>query len=90
MGAFWIGALCGAPVGAALAALTRLLWIRRHHQPMTDIDLAQADSGTRRAALSTHAEVMRQQVAHFADTLAGDDLVLRERLRRFEWGGSRS
>lgn len=90
MGAFWIGALCGAPVGAALAALTRLLWIRHHHQQVTDIDLADADSGTSRAALTTQAEVMRQQVAHFADTLAGDDLVLRERLRQFEWGGHHS
>lgn len=89
MSAFWIGALCGAPVGAALAAFARLLWIKRHHQPMTDIHLA-ADSGTCRAALTTHAETMRQQVAHFADTLAGDDLVLRERLRRFECGGGPS
>ncbi len=90
MSAFWIGALCGAPVGAALAALTGLLWINRHHKPMTDICPADADSNTSRAALTTHAEARRQQVAHFADTLAGDDLVLRERLRQFEWGGSRS
>lgn len=36
--------------------------------------------------VTAHARLRERQLAEFADHLAGDDLVLRERLRRFEGG----
>lgn len=36
-----------------------------------------------------HAAAMREQVRLYGDSLAGEDLTLRERLRRFEQDGPR-
>ena len=46
----------------------------------------EATSATEPDTTATHARLRERQLADFADQLAGDDLVLRERLRRFEGG----
>lgn len=60
------------------------LRIRRllgHEGPVT---LTQTDRDALASEFAVHTTAVREQVAQFADELAGDDPVLRARLRRFE------
>lgn len=46
----------------------------------------EATPATEPDTTAAHARLRARQLAEFADQLAGDDRVLRERLRRFEGG----
>lgn len=79
-----VSLLSGGLIGAASTALV-YEW-RRRATPRYAEQLTEEDRDVITAQFAAHSADMRQQVAHFADTLAGDDLVLRERLRTFEPG----
>lgn len=89
MSGFWFGVLCGAPAGAALAVLTGYLRAKAHASSWEVPGLTDSDRAVLVEEFTTHARAMQQQVARFADTLAGDDVVLRERLRNFEGHGGK-
>lgn len=77
------GVVVGTCIGAALTALAV-----RWHQRRKPIPAVSAD-GDRDAVASqfaSHAAELHRQIERLADVLAGDDAVLRERLRRFEPG----
>lgn len=87
MSAWWAfaGGLGGGLAASALVALWawRRGWIRTDHVSVSsEQEDAVADEFRR------HAEAVATQVSGFADHLADGDLVLRERLRRFERGGT--
>lgn len=50
--------------------------------------LSEADYQVLAGEFQRHAEAVQAQVSRYADTLAGDDPVLRQRLRRFEGGAT--
>lgn len=82
MNEFWIGAAAGAPAGVALTALAAAaLW---RYQRSTVEQLTDQDREVVAEEFRTHAEAMQRQVSEYGDALAAGDLVLRERLRRFE------
>lgn len=54
--------------------------------PDDRIVLSEADYQILAGEFQRHAEAVQAQVSRYADTLAGDDPVLRQRLRRFEGG----
>lgn len=80
--------VAGLALGAGLSAVGMVVGMRRHRvdpdaRPLTDTDREAVAT-----EFATHAEAVRRQVSEYADALAGDDAVLRERLRRFEDGES--
>ncbi|MDO9381070.1 MAG: hypothetical protein Q7T56_19670 [Nocardioidaceae bacterium] len=83
---FWQGALLGTPLGAGLTLLT-VVTLRRQQKPIEYERLTEADHTALTDEFATHAEAMQRQVSEYADSLAAGDLVLRERLRRFEVDG---
>lgn len=78
-----VGLVGGGLIGAALTAL--MYELRRRTASALD-ELSDDDRDAISAQFAQHSQSMRQQVTQFADTLAGDDPVLRERLRQFEGG----
>lgn len=65
--------------------------VRRLGCPDPDAHVLSASDHDQLASeFAQHAQAVARQVSEFADALAGDDLVLRERLRRFESIGGRS
>lgn len=52
-----------------------------------EVVLFEADYQELSLEVARHAAAVQRQVSHYADVLAGDDTVLRERLRQFEGGG---
>lgn len=63
--------------------------LHRHHCRGGSSDrLTPADHEALMQEMQVHATAMRSQVSAYADLLAGDDEVLRARLRRFENGGA--
>lgn len=63
--------------------------LHRHHRRGGSSDrLTPADHEALMQEMQVHATAMRSQVSAYADLLAGDDEVLRARLRRFENGGA--
>lgn len=83
-GDFWFGALVGTPLGATVVILLTLAL--RQRQRVEDEPLGEEDYAHLTESFRSRAEAMRQQVSDYADSLADRDLVLRERLRRFEAG----
>ena len=73
-----IGAVLGLAVGAVLGRLS----------PRSEVvpELSEDDREQLADQFRTHTDAVAEQVGLFADELAGDDVVLRERLRRFERG----
>lgn len=78
--------LVGVLVGAGLTVLT-YEWRKRRFS--LDEPLSDDDREALTQQFTQHANAMRRQVGIYADTLAGGDSVLRERLRHFERGGER-
>lgn len=78
------GLAIGAVLGAALSELATRMRARRVAQipevPEEDRDLIEVN-------FAAHINHLQDEVSSFADRLAGDDALLRERLRGFEWGG---
>lgn len=54
--------------------------------PDGDAALTEADYQMLAADFQAHATAVRAEVSRYADLLAGDDPVLRQRLRQFEGG----
>jgi hypothetical protein len=84
--AFWQGALLGTPLGAGLTFLAFVAW-RRLQGPTEDEPLSEATRMAVTDEFATHVGAVQRQVSEYADLLAAGDMVLRERLRRFEAGG---
>lgn len=78
-----VGPAFGALVGSFAAALV-LLWWQRRHAGDESLGLSEEDRESVELAFATHASAVASQVSSFADELAGDDPLLRERLRRLE------
>lgn len=89
-----LGLLVGLAVGCLGERLRRRLpKLRRRSVSVIDMRLSQEelDDINRRYAESeveNRREVLDQQLSQFADQLAGDDELLRERLRRLERGAA--
>jgi hypothetical protein len=80
---------CGLAIGTGIGVLAstlvaRLRDRRSAHRP-EHIDPEGHDD--LEANFAAHIASMRSQMSDFADKLAGDDPLLRERLRSFERGG---
>lgn len=76
--------------GEASGRPTRLHRLRGQqyvHDTQSSDRLTPPDHEALARELQVHATAMRSQVSAYADLLAGDDEVLRARLRRFENGG---
>lgn len=79
--------LGGLLVGAGVAHVVTLR--RLQSQPRPDPDshpLKEKDREQLTAEFVGHVSAVRQQVSEYADALAGEDAVLRTRLRAFEAG----
>lgn len=76
--------------GEASGRPTRLHRLRGQHRSCDESSerLTPSDHEALARDLQVHATAMRSQVSAYADLLAGDDEVLRARLRRFENGGA--
>lgn len=78
-----IGLVAGGVLGAAAHALALKL---RRITPTADARVLTDDDREYVADFEAHYVDVWQQVANFADRIAGDDSLLRERLRMFEQG----
>ena len=76
--------------GEASGRPTRIHRLRTQHRSCDQSSerLTPSDHEALARDLQVHATAMRSQVSAYADLLAGDDEVLRARLRRFENGGA--
>ena len=74
----------GVAFGASIAELAAKLRQRRKGGSM---DVPDEDRDLIEVNFAAHINHLRDEVSDFADRLAGDDPLLRERLRSFEWGG---
>ena len=86
------GIAIGALLGGAVAGLTAWLVVRqmRIKTERTDREipaLLEDDRDAISEEFTAHAKAVRKQVSEYADMLAGEDPVLRERLRQIELGG---
>ncbi|KQV73876.1 hypothetical protein ASC61_01995 [Aeromicrobium sp. Root344] len=79
--------VAGSILGQAVTAILRRF--RRDKLVAVVNDLLDEDRDHIAINFAAHLDHMRSQVSSFADELAGDDVLLRERLRMFE-GGDRS
>ncbi len=52
-----------------------------------EVVLSETDYQALSSEFQRHTEAVQTQVSRYADVLAGDDPVLRQRLRQFEGGG---
>lgn len=78
------GIAIGAVLGAALSELvTRMRARRIAHVP----EVPEEERDLIEVNFAAHINHLRDEVSDFADHLAGDDPLLRERLRGFEWSG---
>lgn len=84
-----IGLACGLAVGTLIGATFSGMPARLRDRSKTPIapEVSELERDDIEVNFAAHLEVMRGHVSDFADKLAGDDAVLRERLRSFEWGG---
>lgn len=81
------GLLIGFAVGGLFGtAVTVLAYELRRRRSVGVDELTDDDREVITRQFAEHSASMRHQVMEFADKLAGDDPVLRERLRRFETG----
>ena len=84
-----LGAVLGVLAGGGLVAA-----MRRGQEPRASVvdleldeeTLQEIDREAVAADFAVHASAVRRQVSEYADALAGGDVALRERLRRFEGG----
>lgn len=86
------GIAIGALLGGAVAGLTAWLVVRQMpiKTERTDREvpaLLEEDRNVISEEFAAHAVAVRKQVSEYADMLAGEDPVLRERLRQFEGEG---
>jgi hypothetical protein len=81
-----VGACCRVAVSWVWARLWGRLQGRLYSPWRREpaILLTEADRAAVAQEFAQHAAAVRSQVTAFADELAGDDVLLRERLRRFE------
>lgn len=86
------GIAIGTLLGGAVAGLTAWFLVR-HLRNATKCTcrevpaLPETDREVISKEFAAHAVTVRRQVTKYADVLAGDDPVLRERLRQIELGG---
>jgi hypothetical protein len=79
---------CGLAIGTVLgAALTKLASRLRARRTALIPEVPEEERDLIEVNFAAHINHLRDEVSNFADRLAGDDPVLRERLRGFEWGG---
>lgn len=79
-----IGLVVGSVLGHAINVLVKRL---RHEELAGPTDDPSDEACTQiDVKLAAHVDHMRSQVSTFADELAGDDVLLRARLRMFERG----
>lgn len=78
-----VGLTIGVVLGATIADLAARLRRRREPGP---VDVLDEDRDLIEVNFAAHINHLRDEVSGFADRLAGDDPVLRERLRMFERG----
>lgn len=88
-----LGAVLGVLAGGGLVAVVMRCG-REPQASVIDLDMAEEtlqeiDREAVAADFAVHASAVRRQVSEYADALAGGDVALRERLRRFEGGESR-
>lgn len=84
-----IGLACGLAVGTFIGAALREMFARLRGRSNASVaaEVSDEERDDIEVNFAAHLEAMRGHVSDFADKLAGDDPVLRERLRSFEWGG---
>lgn len=88
-----LGAVLGVLAGGGIIAVV----MRRGQELQASVIDLQMDEETLQeidreavaADFAVHASAVRRQVSEYADVLAGGDVALRERLRRFEGGEGR-
>ena len=86
-GEFLAGWCVGVVVTAPLAWSYWKGWAKQHVCPDPSAhELSADDHEVIAASFATHTAAVHRQVAEYGDVLAGEDAVLRERLRRFERG----
>lgn len=74
-------------IGLTIGATATYLLMQRRSCPEPDAhELGDDDRALIAEQFKVHTQAVREQVSTFADTLAGDDTLLRERLRLFETG----
>lgn len=88
-----LGAVLGALAGGGLVAVVTC---RRQEPQASVVDLESGEETLQEidreavaADFAATASAVRRQVSEYADVLAGGDIALRERLRRFVGGESR-
>jgi large-conductance mechanosensitive channel len=81
-----IGLAVGAVIGSGLTHVVTKLPTRK---PEPIIEVSNEDRDLIEVNFAAHINHLQGEVSDFADRLAGDDPLLRERLRAFEWGGRR-
>jgi hypothetical protein len=78
---------CGLAIGAGVGAIVTMLVAKLRRIDSAEVEeVSEEDRDHIEANFAAHLEHMRGQVSDFADALAGDDPLLRERLRMFEGG----
>lgn len=83
-----IALACGLAIGAGVGLVVPniVAKLRRTDSHVVE-EVSEEEHDQIEVNFAAHLEHMRGQVSDFADVLAGDDPVLRERLRVFEGGG---
>jgi hypothetical protein len=79
-----VGLAIGVMLGASIAELAARL---RHRREVGSVEVPDEDRDLIEVNFAAHINHLRDEVSDFADRLAGDDQLLRERLRAFERGG---
>lgn len=78
---------CGLALGAVCGvAATWLIGTMRRREISPLDEVTGEDCDTIEVNFAAHINHLRDEVSDFADRLAGDDVLLRERLRAFETG----
>jgi len=79
---------CGLAIGTGIGVLASTLAAKLRGRRITrrPVRIDPEEHDDLEANFAAHIASMREQVSDFADKLAGDDPLLRERLRVFEGG----
>ncbi|WP_454163013.1 hypothetical protein [Gordonia iterans] len=82
-----VAGVLGGGVGSVVIALIDAKRLFRVTCPDPDAhELTEDDREAVASEFAAHASAVQRQVSEYADVLAGGDVGLRERLRRFEGG----
>ena len=87
MNALLLGSVVGLATGIFVTWCIARFTAKRRQVKAAAL-VADIDQPATTARLEAHTAAVTRQVGRYADVLAGDDVVLRERLHHFERGGA--